>query len=141
MSLIDGQVKFDGASLETFWGRLAGQAAVAARHGRVPALGEVDRDAVAALALVDHGRLLARCPDCPGGVEYVWRRGPHLFFCAACLNRSLGGRWRLVVVPERLDEIERLLLLRPDPALRNWRVGEPVEALADENERPEVVPR
>lgn len=65
-------------------------------------------------AIVNHGRWIALCPaaDCPGGAELVWRERP-LLFCMACGNRSVGGQWRLVVLPENAAEIEASLAPRP----------------------------
>ena len=69
--------------------------------------------------------------DCPcGGAQLTSKDDPR-FFCIDCLNG--GSRlWRRVDWPTGHQEVERILLARPDPASRNWQ-GEPVEQLRAEN--------
>lgn len=84
------------------------------------------------LAYINHSRLIADCPDC-GGAEFVWRDGPHVMLCASCLNGGIGHRWRPVVLPADLAEIEAVLAARPLPQNRNWAPGETIGQLRAEN--------
>jgi len=45
------------------------------------------------------------------------------FYCPACQNQANSFRPRPVTWPAERREIERLLLLRPDPGTRNLPVG------------------
>ena len=88
---------------------------------------------VRASAEVNHGRWLVDCPfGCASAQHAV--RSDRRFFCVECSN---GGTcmWVPVVWPDddQVAAIEELLEARPDPTTRNWRPGEPVDSLADEN--------
>lgn len=115
---------------------------LAARQGvAIPPASDVAEDAPPAYAEVNPldpvepvARWIARCPDCPGGTSYVWTAGPHIMFCIACGNKSIGSRWRRVVLPADRLEIERLLSLRPLSATQVWVHGESVEKLRAEND-------
>jgi hypothetical protein len=49
-------------------------------------------------AVVDHGRLIVRCPFCATGAEIVDVDDPR-FFCLECLNAEAGGRFVPINVP------------------------------------------
>lgn len=75
-----------------------------------------------ARAEVNHGRLIARCPDAYcSGAEYVTRGRP-VFWCDECQNRPAGGAYISVEFPTDAD-LERassILSVRP-LAAQNWR--------------------
>jgi len=86
-----------------------------------------------AIAVVNGGRWIARCPGigCWGG-EYV---DPHipLFFCCSCCNSQFGMRVLKVSFPGNWQEIERVLLRRPYAKNRHWAPGTTVAELEAEN--------
>jgi hypothetical protein len=88
------------------------------------------RDDVAVEARVNHGRWIVDCPYCPGA-EMARADG---FFCCDCRNTDAEGDTLTVQFPAEREEIERLLLVRPVMADRNWRPGESLENLVTENE-------
>jgi NMD protein affecting ribosome stability and mRNA decay len=99
----------------------------------VPPLDEV-ADAAPVAATINHGRLIAECPDCRGA-EMVWRERP-LLLCHSCGNRAIGGKWRRVALPGDLPAIEAELSGRGDAATRNWLPGEtPAELRREREER------
>lgn len=85
-----------------------------------------------ARARVNHNRLIADCPDC-GGAEFVWRDGPLVMLCLACLNAGIGHVWRPVALPADIDAIEAALLARPLPDTRHWSPDESAADLLREN--------
>lgn len=131
MRLIDGRANF-GAGPETVWRNHPVFVAIAARVGFIPPPIEQVAAVPPIPARVNHGNLIADCPDC-GGAEFVWRDGPHLFLCASCCNGAVGYRWRPVALPANLDEIEATLLKRPLPKWRNWDSSESVADLLAQN--------
>jgi hypothetical protein len=112
-------------------GRQAGLAYIAdmAGHAPPPPLSEVVDDEPLP-ARVYRGQWIVDC-TC-NGAAYVWLDVP-LTWCACCGNRYCGGRWRRVALPPERAAIERMLLLRPDAANRNWQPGETVADLVAEN--------
>lgn len=74
---------------------------------------------------VNHGRWVAICPECVGGISTG--RGWNEARCFDC-----GAVFRTVVWPKEMEDIERALLLRLD-ANRNWLPGETVDMLLGEN--------
>lgn len=81
-------------------------------------------------AFVNASEWKARC-EC-GGVEYVDME-MRLFMCCSCWNRRHAHAWRRVVVPAERHDIERILLARPNPLTRHWKVDEPLGHLLVEN--------
>jgi hypothetical protein len=131
MRIVDGQANF-GADLATVWRNHPAFVSAAERFGFVaPPLAAV-ADAPPLPAVVNHGRLLADCPDC-GGAEFVWHEGPHLILCASCFNGAVGGKWRRVALPDDYAAIAAALLARPLPLNRNWTPGESLADLRREN--------
>jgi len=94
----------------------------------MPAITDVADRAPPAVAFVNHGRWLARCPDgnCQG-VEYVGEGLP--FWCCACANVGAAHRWRLVEWPPNRAAIEAALGRRDYPHQRNWLPGESIQRL------------
>lgn len=131
MSVIrDGQQHFGATLAQIASGPMR---AFAERQGvAVATLDLIATSAPAAVARIDHSRLIADCPDC-GGAEFVWRDGPHLMMCQSCWNMTIGGMWRRVALSPLLPEVEAILAARPLPQNRNWTPGETVEALRAEN--------
>lgn len=88
-----------------------------------------------AVARVNASRWIADCPvtGCEGA-EYV-NLDERLFFCCECRNQAFGNSPIKVALPDAdtLAEIERLLLLRPAPASRNWESDRSVDDLKAEN--------
>jgi hypothetical protein len=73
-------------------------------------------------AQCNNGRWLVQCPTCLSAqyTSKVDRR----FFCGECSNSAFGGAWVTVTWPDAVDDIEAVLLGRPDPRNHNW---EPVK--------------
>jgi hypothetical protein len=90
-------------------------------------------DTVAAVAYVNHGRWVVDCPFGCGSAQMA-SRSDRRFFCVECGHRG-DGRWLPVVWPSDLEvqTVEAVLDARPDMATRNWRPGEPIDALVAEN--------
>lgn len=128
MRIIDGAAHF-GAGLEEVYRHHPLFAGLARRAGvTVPPLHEQSPATTATFAYISHNRLICDCPDCRGAV-YVWREGPHLMLCPDCWNGAIGGLWRPVMVPDKLAEIEAILLARPLPQHRNWKLPETLDDL------------
>jgi hypothetical protein len=97
-----------------------------------------------AVVYANWGRWVARCPrpGCPGAEHF----GPdaisgHVggltgigFRCAHC-GLVCAADW-----PPNVDDIMRLLLMRPVPANRNWEPGQTVHDLLAENVEQGCVP-
>jgi hypothetical protein len=131
MRIVDGQAQF-GAGLETVWRHHPLFVQLAERGGFVvPPLTE-RADAPPIHARINHGNLIADCPDC-GGAEFVWQEGPYLFLCASCLNGAVGGKWRRVALTQDYAAIVAALAVRPLPQNRNWEPGETATDLRREN--------
>jgi hypothetical protein len=75
-------------------------------------------------ARVNHGRWIV---DCRCSLGVLTHREWKIACCAEC-----GAVFRDVQFPEQADEIERLLLARPDRTKQNWE-GESVRRLRLEN--------
>lgn len=73
---------------------------------------------------------VVRCPFCAGS-QVVDLGEP--FYCVDCCMQANAGLPMEIFVPTERREIERLLLMRPDPNTRNWLFGETVENLQAEN--------
>lgn len=82
------------------------------------------------LAMVIRGSWRAGCPFCNGS---VFCEPSEPFFCPDCAMQGNQFRPMRVVMPERRQDIERLLRMRPDPNTRNWIPPETVENLIAEN--------
>lgn len=82
---------------------------------------------------INHGGWKITCPTCSSA--QLAHRTTRRLWCENCLNQEHAALWLSVVWPPdaMVRDIERVLLLRPDPATRNWRSPETVEGLADEN--------
>ena len=83
-------------------------------------------------AYVNEGRWIAECPLGDGYAFCVSFRNP-VFWCPLCGNKLNGGQWWEINFPPAKTAIERLLLLRPAVANRNWKWPETVADLAREN--------
>lgn len=79
---------------------------------------------------VNHGRWIADCPFC-SGAQMASFTDPR-FLCADCGNINVGGKWIRLVWPGDARGIEVALLVRSEPN-RNWRPGETIAALRNEN--------
>jgi hypothetical protein len=80
---------------------------------------------------VDQGRWVADCPFCTSA-QVVDPDEPR-FFCVDCANEPVGGLYVSIEFPEKVEEIERALLMRHNVLNRNWKVGESVSRLHAEN--------
>lgn len=138
--VMDGRAKF-GCSLQDFYRKDDLAVQIARRGILVPPTSDVARDAAPALAYVNplpdgSVRWIADCPACLAHgrtvAQYVWLDQP-ILFCTRCANAALEGRWRPVIVPAERQDIERLLLVRPDPEQRAWAPGETLADLRAEN--------
>lgn len=103
-------------------------------RARVPMITDIDIEAAPAVARVNLGRWITDCPQprCPG-TSFVWINGPRQFFCPICGNRGIGGRFRLVDIPDDWEMGERVLVERHIFTERNWTPAETVIDLAIEN--------
>lgn len=132
-AIMDGRARF-GCSLDAFYKRRE-IAELAARAGvLIPMPADVATDAAPAFAFVNSlapiepvARWLCRCPDCPGGMAYVWLDRP-IMLCLSCGNRGIGGTFRPVRVPARREAIEELLGRRPVER-RYWEPHEDIETV------------
>jgi hypothetical protein len=84
-----------------------------------------------AVAHVNHGRWIARCPFCPSA-QHVSKNDPR-FFCAGCLNAAVDNRTVPVAWTDKHERIEELLGARPFVTTRNWFPHETLKDLAREN--------
>ena len=86
-----------------------------------------------AVAEVNHGRWIVRCPFCTSA--QLAAKSDRRFFCVTCLNEQVGRRWVRVMWPAAslVVGIEAALLVRPETAFMYWRPGESVADLAAEN--------
>jgi hypothetical protein len=129
--LSDGRDQF-GAGLETVVRTHPGFLLAQQAGGFAPPPLDDVADAPSVAAYINHGRLVVDCPDC-NGAEMVWPETA-LMLCHSCGNRAVGGKWRRVVLPPRLADIEGTLGERPDARTRNWHPGESVADLRREHE-------
>lgn len=81
-------------------------------------------------AYVNHSNWVVDCVFCRDAL--VAEPGEP-FFCPNCCMVSNNGLAMAVIFPDNRAEIERVLLMRPDPEKRNWKLGETVEQLVAEN--------
>ena len=81
-----------------------------------------------AYAQVNAGRWIVPCPSprC-GGAQYACYEDRRLW-CVDCDNAFTHGQWVPVSWPENPEEIEEVLIRRPEYA-RNWLPGETIEDL------------
>lgn len=105
----------------------------------VPPLDHVVLTATPLVARVNHGTWIASC-DCgargipaPGCVVFVDKQ---LGWCARCGNQGSGHGWRPVQIPsaDLRNQIEAVLLCRPNVGDRNWEPGESVADLIAQNQ-------
>ncbi len=88
-------------------------------------------------AFVNHSRWIAKCPYCAGALT-VGLDEP-IFYCVECGMQANGGGpgqpgYAMdVIFPRFWQDIEAVLLLRPDPATRNWLPHETIDDLIQEN--------
>lgn len=124
--VLDGRARFN-CSLEEFYRQPIIVSKIARKGLLIPLPTDVDETAPPALARIDpadgHPRWIADCPDCRSA-EYVWLDAP-VFFCCNCANATVGGRWRLVVLPTSRGEIEALVLARPPWIVIDGKVCDP----------------
>lgn len=98
-------------------------------HGPFPAdLTERLDSGVDVEARVDHSRWIVDCPTDGCNAAYYFNDDDLRFWCVYC-----NTGWHRIVLPARRARIEALLLARPSPATRNWRPGETIADLEDEN--------
>ncbi len=86
-----------------------------------------------ATARINHGRWIADCVWCTGAA--LTRPDWGVAYCATC-----GARYhkKYVKFPPNPEQLEAPLLLRVKRELQNWKVGETVKDLEEENKRPDV---
>lgn len=88
-------------------------------------------DAPPAVANVNSGRWIVPCPFC-AGAEYV-NFDDLRFFCCECRNAAAGHHPLAVTLPVEREQIEALLLERPEMVQQNWLPPETLQDLTDEN--------
>lgn len=79
---------------------------------------------------VEHGRWIVHCVFCSGAE--LADPEDHRFYCLSCYNKDVGNMWIPVQWPEDAEEIEDILLLRPEKN-RNWSSIETAGELRTEN--------
>jgi len=91
----------------------------------IPPVDETADDVEPIPAFINRGKWIAMCPEpmCFGQAEDVWRDWAY-FLCMLCGNTAVGNRWRPVVFPANMDEIEAEIDLRPADD-QNWHPTEP----------------
>jgi hypothetical protein len=94
---------------------------------------EVDKKAPPLSALISGSDWIVICDTCRESVVIDYGE---VYFCPNCLNAEHGGKAREVVFPKPKDreQIEKLLVRRPNPNNRNWLPHETVKNIQDENE-------
>ena len=78
-----------------------------------------------ALAYLNHGRWVVDCPR--DGCPEAHLADSDLFVCANC------GLVSKVVIPDEMFAVNEIVEKRPVPQTRNWRPGEPLHYLIEEN--------
>src|SRR5215211_1918488 len=81
-------------------------------------------------ARADHGRWIVEC-DVEKNAQYT-DDNDQRFFCISCFNVAVDGKWRQVIWPEEVNDIESALAIRPIDH-QNWTTGETVESLEADN--------
>lgn len=94
-------------------------------------------DKITVMPIINHGRWLIPCPWCYSASAAS--RDDHRFYCIECRSAGAQGKWVKVIWPDSKDEIEALLIMRPDPRTRNWQPPETVAQLLAENESHAVI--
>lgn len=97
------------------------------------------QEAPVAVAEVNHGRWIAKCPlvyagvRCSGAELVSVTSG--LFFCCGCRNAAVGHAYLRVSMPNARSRaaIDRTLTSRPLEESRNWNPGEKLATLEAEN--------
>ena len=90
------------------------------------------REAGTALqAVVISSNWAVKCDVCR---EIIAAEPGEPFYCPNCQNQANGFLPRPVIWPEQRREIERLLLLRPDPGTRNFPADATIVDLIADNE-------
>jgi DNA-directed RNA polymerase subunit N (RpoN/RPB10) len=86
------------------------------------------------MARVNWSRWIADCPapSCTSALQI--NRGEAWFRCWDC------GEVAEIEWPDYADEVERILLMRPDPHTRNWQQGETLQDLYTENLEHGILP-
>lgn len=86
------------------------------------------------VAYVNHGRWVADCVECAGGMAVDVHHGEARCFDCGAVYLSAQGR---LVLPsdERTAWLDAVLGARPDVYTRNWMPGESWAAIAAENRR------
>lgn len=110
------------------------------RRNGLPPAPPLDSVAGSVPAIVNQGRWIVECATAGcGGAVVASEKAPY-FFCPYCGNEGNGGKWLEVKFPKEKEKIEAELLKRParrdfEAHFRNWRPGEFMKELQDENER------
>ena len=86
-------------------------------------------------AEVYEGQWIVRCDGCAN--SQFTSRADKRFFCVNCLNGSHGGQWVKVIWPRNVDQVEAVLLARPNFAHRNY--SPPGETLAEPEDPAEAL--
>jgi len=82
------------------------------------------------VAYVNHSRWVV---DCPCGSAQLASRNDRRFWCTDCHNAWAQGKWASVDWPKDAEDIEALLLQRPEAKTRNWHPTEDLMALVAQN--------
>lgn len=91
------------------------------------------RKADAVRVVANEGRWIVECPSGDGGAQFASREDPR-FMCVECANGDIGNKWRRVLWPDDVDEIEAVLDARP-LLNRNYEAGQTVADLLAEEEQ------
>ena len=91
---------------------------------------ELDKSAPPLHAWIASSDWVVTCDTCR---EQIVIDFGEIYFCPNCLNAAHGGKARTVIYPEQREEIERVLVLRPDPNMRTWYPHETIDDLKRQN--------
>lgn len=97
-------------------------------HPFTPPTGVAVGPDAAVHVLVNQGRWVIECPDCPSAqvASHTDRR----FFCVDCENRAVAGLWRPVLWPDDPATVEQLMAGFVEEKRRNWVPKEAFDARA-----------
>ena len=87
-------------------------------------------ESVSVLAEVNNSSWIVACPFCSGAILHE-PGAP--FYCPQCMMEAINCKACYVVYPENRAEIEAILMMRDDPATRNWKAYETADDLRREN--------
>ncbi len=80
---------------------------------------------------IAQSRWIVECPFCPGAQDASPEHP--IFWCTDCAMEKNGSAPIVVAFPPNYQQIEAVLMTRPDPRARNWYPSETLGDLINEN--------